>query len=173
MNALAPCRHRLSEPGFTLTEMLMVVTLMGVFAVFAGRLLMGLVTVSHDAEERMGATVRLDHAILALREDVGESVGLASPDVNRLEIESTQGGSLVYRFADGVLTRQTAAGETRAWPHAARDIQFAAEPGVGVTVTVSRRTAPGAQPTRSSVIDQVTQEELHFLAAPLESDTPR
>jgi prepilin-type N-terminal cleavage/methylation domain-containing protein len=95
-----------SPRGFSLVEVLITVSLLGVFMLLAYRLLGATFEFQVATREANNHTARLDDAIRRLRDDVITSKSIVSPNDSAVNIVGPQ--SIEWRFNQGRLTRKFA-----------------------------------------------------------------
>ena len=103
-------RPRRSSGAFTITEMLVILGLLGVAGLLASRLFtasMRVISAAPAAQDQQASLERMTHA---LREDVWSSQKMAVVDNNSIELDQVR-----WRFADGAAVRTAGDGERR-WP---------------------------------------------------------
>ena len=92
-------------PGYSLLEMLAALSLIGVFAIFAGRLMLQSQAIQRDAAAVEWAVSRTDFALRQLRADVWEASSLLLGDETTLSIIHAHGQSIRWSFTPDASSR--------------------------------------------------------------------
>jgi prepilin-type N-terminal cleavage/methylation domain-containing protein len=107
-----PVSRKSCRCGFTLVEVLIVLSLMGVFTTLAYRLLVANLRLTASVMDANNNSARLDDAVRLLRADVADSTSVEMPAAGVLRVH-VAGEVVEWRSDHDVLTRKTAPRERR------------------------------------------------------------
>ena len=108
-------RNRRTSRGFTLTEMLFVLMLMGVASVLATRLFTGSMRVIRTAPLSQDRLAAIDRATASLRQDVWAATRMDVPDAHTLVLTTPDQTQVRWSLANDAITR-IAGGHQQHWP---------------------------------------------------------
>jgi len=109
--------RRSSPRGFTLTELLVVLIMLGFVALAGGRLFNAAIRLGHSSAQVQNTAATFDAALATLRADVWSAASLDA-DGSRIVIHPGGGGgkNIVWSSAGGLLVRDLDDGAPRQWP---------------------------------------------------------
>jgi len=133
-------RHRRQARGYSLLEMVVLISLMGVFLILGSELWRAATVTTRNAKQVESEGLRLDMVLDRLRRDVWAATHVHA-DAGRCQLHLSDGRRITWRVADGhVLSREELAdggpNHKQAWPVFASGVQVLSHP-VGVQVTVT------------------------------------
>jgi len=123
-------RHR----AFTLTEILMALSLLVLFFAAAGELFKSSVMLSWDGPQSSNRASQIDSALFQLRRDVWNSPQISVPKAKSADLES-DGGTISWTIdSGGSLTRTDSHGQTEQWKAIAKNWSLSTD---GICLTMS------------------------------------
>lgn len=140
--------------GWSLIEIVGVLSLLGVFAVLASGLFAGVARVERDSRTSQTLSTQFDHMLHRLRRDVWSATALAAPDAQRLLI-TTGGETVTWTFGEGVV--RESGGGVQAWPELA--MPWAVEAGRGHAALRVGEHVADARPAAFVLVAPVLQAE--------------
>jgi prepilin-type N-terminal cleavage/methylation domain-containing protein len=138
--------ERRTGAGFTLTELLVVVLLLGAFIIMSSQVFIVSSRAATESRKRLSLVQRVEGAVGAMRRDVW-SAGSIKADGDRVEMVLAEGQVVTWVSAKGVLTRSDKGG-TRSW----RELPAAAFESAGPTLTL--RLDAGGKAERLTLMSQ-------------------
>ena len=129
--------------GFTLTELLIVLILLGFVALAGGRLFNAAIRLGHDSAQTQNTAAAFDAMVSSLRADAWSAASIET-DGGRAVIHPAGGGpGVTWSSAGGVIVRDPDGGVPRPWPIGA-DVTFRTDgPTLVVRIPQTRSTAGG------------------------------
>jgi prepilin-type N-terminal cleavage/methylation domain-containing protein len=110
-------RHR----AFTLTEVLMALSLLTLFFAAAGEIFKSTVLLSWNDPQSSNRASQIDSALFQLRRDVWNSPQISVPKTKSADLES-DGGTILWTIdPDGNITRTDPHGQTEQWKTIAKN----------------------------------------------------
>jgi prepilin-type N-terminal cleavage/methylation domain-containing protein len=122
--------------GFMLVELMVVISLLAVFALVATKVLVLSINVPHEVGKKRDAIVRFDSVVTRLRDDVWTASAIQSPDPRTLEIHSNTGPAITWKIEENGIRRMTPDSPAGQHWSLTEKLQFTAE-GPAVTLTVN------------------------------------
>jgi type II secretory pathway pseudopilin PulG len=105
-------RHRRAALGFTISELLIAIGILGIFGLVATQVFYSSFRVSRTTAEKQDAAGSFDSAVSVLRSDVWTAPEIAAPDPGTAKL-----GKVTWTIKDTTLTRDTGDGaRPRTWP---------------------------------------------------------
>jgi type II secretory pathway pseudopilin PulG len=105
-------RHRRAALGFTISELLIAIGILGIFGLVATQLFYSSFRVSHATAAQQDAAGSFDSAVSVLRSDVWTAPEIAAPDARTAKL-----GKVTWTIKETTLTRDTGDGaRPRTWP---------------------------------------------------------
>ena len=136
-------RRRLFRRGFTLTELLIVLILLGFVALAGGRLFSAAIRLGHSSAQVQNTAATFDAATSQLRADVWSAAAIEVDDKRAVIHPGGGGAAVTWSCAGGLLVRDPDGGTPRQWPLGA-DVTFRADgPSLVVHVPDTRAVAGG------------------------------
>jgi len=132
-------RHR----GFTLTEMLFILAILGVASLLSARLFTASMRVIRTAPQSQDHYAAVDRMSGQMRSDVWGAATIELPDAHTLVLSRIAGDSIRWTFSDDAIVRTDSAGERR-W-------------SIGVPLTAERSGA-------ALILKSDNGDELRFLS---------
>ena len=99
--------NRRSLRGFTLTEMLVILGLMGVAALLCARLFTGSMRVIGDAPRAQKQVSQFEHMTRALECDVWNAMSISTEDGATIKLEQADGSQVQWSFGEVEVVRTT------------------------------------------------------------------
>ncbi len=116
-------KHR----AFTLTEILMALSLLTLFFAAAGEVFRSTVLLSSDIPQTLDHSTQIDSALFQLRRDIWNSPQISTPTAKSTEIES-EGKKIIWTIDPaGALTRTDSQARSEQWKDIAKNWSFAAD----------------------------------------------
>jgi prepilin-type N-terminal cleavage/methylation domain-containing protein len=131
-------RRRRLESGFTITELLIALGVLALFAVAATQLFYATMRLSRTSAERQDAASQFDSAVGALRADVWSAGEIAAPDSSTARV-----GNVTWTVKDHTLTRDAGDSEPQRRWEVPPGVTFAAEPAALVLRVARSPGEPG------------------------------
>jgi prepilin-type N-terminal cleavage/methylation domain-containing protein len=129
--------------GFTLTELLIVLILLGFVALAGGRLFSAAIRLGHDSAETQNHAAAFDAMIGSLRSDVWSAASVEADGGRAVVHPAGVGPAVTWSSAGGVIVRDPDGGEPRQWA-VGSDVTFALDgPALVVHVPQTRAVAGG------------------------------
>lgn len=98
--------------GYTLVEMLVIITLLGVVFGGVSTAIYGLVRIEQQSRTHRDSMRQIARVSLMFRQDVHMASGFATESPDRLVLELPQNRQIVYSSRDGFIERQKKQGDT-------------------------------------------------------------
>jgi prepilin-type N-terminal cleavage/methylation domain-containing protein len=138
-------RHPPNFRAFTLTEVLMALSLLVIFMGLAGQLFKSSLMLSYDTPRKSDQSSRIDSAIFQLRRDVWNSPQITVPKPVQVDLESPDGKISWTINPDGDLTRSVPHGQPEQWKQIARTWSLATD---GKCLTIADGSAEMRLPSQ-------------------------
>ena len=106
---------RPSHRGFTLTEMLVALGILSIFALAGTRLFHSTMRLSHDTAEEQNSIAAFDSAIASLRADVWTATGIEAT-ADRVTLKGPSGQAIEWSYSGGKLKRTVTGLSSSEWP---------------------------------------------------------
>ena len=107
--------HARFARGFTVTEMLFTLAIMGVSAILVTRLFTGSMHVINSAPQSQNHFAAIDRMSASVRRDTWGATNIAAPDTQTLVLSQSNGGKVTWHFAGDSVSRSDSEGEQH-WP---------------------------------------------------------
>jgi prepilin-type N-terminal cleavage/methylation domain-containing protein len=136
-------RRRTIRRAFTMTEILMALSLLTIFFAAAGEIFRSTVLLSSEAPQTSDRSAQIDSALYQLRRDVWNSPKISTPNPKSAELEST-GQKITWTIDQtGNLTRTDAKGKPELWKSIAKNWSFHTDgPSIKITDGSAEITIP-------------------------------
>ena len=117
-----------SHRGFMLIEMMIVLSLLAVFAVAATRLMVLCIRVPNQVGQKRDQIVRFDLAMSRLRQDIWRASTLRCIDAHTLQIQSHGDPDVTWEARNGQISRSAAHSSTKEQWILGAEISFVSQP---------------------------------------------
>jgi len=128
-----------SHRGFMLIEMMIVLSLLAIFAVAATRLMVLCIRVPNQVGQKRDQIVRFDLAMGRLRQDIWRANSLRCIDAHTLQIQSPGDADVTWKAHDGQISRSAAHSSTKEQWNLGADVSFVSRPA-GAEVDIREPT---------------------------------
>jgi|GEM_PF-4308289 len=125
--------------GFMLIEMMIVLSLLAIFAVAATRLMVLCIRVPKQVGQKRDQIVRFDLAMGRLRQDIWRASTLRCIDAHTLQIQSPGDPEVTWEAYDGQISRSAAHSSTKEQWNLGADVSFVSR-SAGVEVDIQEPT---------------------------------
>lgn len=113
-----------SHRGFMLIEMMIVLSLLTIFAVAATRLMVLCIRVPKQVGQKRDQIVRFDLAMGRLRQDIWRANSLRCVDAHRLQIQSPGDPDVTWEVRNGQISRSAAHSSTQEQWNLGAEVSF-------------------------------------------------
>ncbi|MGD0464047.1 MAG: prepilin-type N-terminal cleavage/methylation domain-containing protein [Tepidisphaeraceae bacterium] len=120
--------------AFTLTEVIMALSLLTIFFAAAGQVFHSSLMLSYDTPRSSDRASQIDSAVFQLRRDVWNSPQISVPKPTSADLQSSEGKISWTINPDGDITRTDAHGQSERWNAIGRNWSLATD---GICLTMS------------------------------------